>query len=80
MVSHHGHIRRDFPSLAAGALLVSAPPAPDRAAELAGRHLTRARERRAGGPESRFPETQAWRRACTAMGVRATQHRHGRAR
>jgi len=72
---HHDHIRRDFPALAAGALLVTAPPEPAHAAEVVARQLATARERLAAGPEGQFPEIQAWRRAFTAMGLRATQYR-----
>ena len=72
---HHDDIRRDFPALAAGALLVPAPPDPAHAAEVVARQLATARERLAAGPEGQFPEIQAWRRAFTAMGLRATQYR-----
>lgn len=72
---HHDDVWRDFPGLAAGALLVTAPLVAERAAEAAGRHVQAARERLAAGPEGQFPEIQAWRRAFTALGVRATQYR-----
>jgi DNA/RNA-binding domain of Phe-tRNA-synthetase-like protein len=72
---HHDDIRRDFPALAAGALLVTAPPVPAHAAAVVARQLATARERLAAGPEGQFPEIQAWRRAFTAMGLRATQYR-----
>ncbi|GAA3919390.1 B3/B4 domain-containing protein [Actinoplanes auranticolor] len=72
---HHDDIRRDFPGLAAGALLVTAPPVPAHAAEVVARQLATARERLAAGPEGQFPEIQAWRRAFTAMGLRATRYR-----
>jgi len=75
MFRHHDDVWRDFPGLAAGALLVSASLAPDRAAEAVGRHVEAARERLAAGPEGQFPEIQAWRRAFTALGVKATQYR-----
>ncbi|WP_199753217.1 phenylalanine--tRNA ligase beta subunit-related protein [Actinoplanes sp. ATCC 53533] len=64
-----------LPGLAAGALLVSAPLEEDRAAEAFGRHVEAARDRLAAGPEGRFPEIQAWRRAFTALGVKATRYR-----
>jgi DNA/RNA-binding domain of Phe-tRNA-synthetase-like protein len=75
MFSHHDHIWRDFPTLAAGALLISAPPDPGRAAEVVRRHLQQARRRLADAPEGQFPEIQAWRRAFTTMGLKATQYR-----
>jgi DNA/RNA-binding domain of Phe-tRNA-synthetase-like protein len=75
MFSHHDHIWRDFPTLSVGALLISAPPAPGRAAELVERHLHQARRRLADAPEGQFPEIQAWRRAFTAMGLKATRYR-----
>jgi len=73
MFRHHDDIWRAFPRLAAGALLV--PASPRHAGELAERHAEIARQRLAAGPEGQFPEIQAWRRAFTAMGLRATQYR-----
>jgi DNA/RNA-binding domain of Phe-tRNA-synthetase-like protein len=72
---HHDDVLREFPALAAGALLVTAAPTPAHAAEVVTHQLTVARERLAAGPEGQFPEIQAWRRAFTALGVRATQYR-----
>ncbi|MGW4940875.1 B3/B4 domain-containing protein [Actinoplanes sp. NPDC004185] len=72
---HHDDIWREFPALAAGALLVTAAPTPAHAAEVVTHQLVVARSRLAAGPEGQFPEIQAWRRAFTAMGVRATQYR-----
>ena len=73
MFRHHDDIWRAFPRLAAGALLV--PASPEHADELVERHAEIARRRLAAGPEGQFPEIQAWRRAYTAMGLRATQYR-----
>jgi DNA/RNA-binding domain of Phe-tRNA-synthetase-like protein len=75
MFRHHDDVWRAFPTLAAGALLIPAPPAPDRVAGPVGHHVGVARQRLAAGPEGRFPEIQAWRRAFTAMGVKATRYR-----
>lgn len=75
MFRHHDAVWREFPGLAAGALLVPAPPDPDRAAALVDRHVARACQRLAAGPEGQFPEIQAWRRAFTTMGFKATQYR-----
>jgi len=72
---HHDDIWREFPALAAGALLVTAAPTPADAAEVVARQLMIARARLADGPEGQFPEIQAWRRAFTALGVKATQYR-----
>jgi DNA/RNA-binding domain of Phe-tRNA-synthetase-like protein len=72
---HHDDIRRDFPGLAAGALLIPAPPTAERAAEVVERQLAIARQRLAAGPEGQFPEIQAWRRAFTALGIKATGYR-----
>ena len=72
---HHDDIWRDFPSLAAGALLVTAPPTAERAAAVVEHQLTIARERLAAGSEGQFREIQAWRRAFTTLGIRATQYR-----
>jgi DNA/RNA-binding domain of Phe-tRNA-synthetase-like protein len=72
---HHDDIWREFPALAAGALLVTGAPTTAHAAEVVAHQLTVARERLAVGPEGQFPEIQAWRRAFTALGVRATQYR-----
>jgi DNA/RNA-binding domain of Phe-tRNA-synthetase-like protein len=75
MFRHHDDVWRAFPRLAAGTLLVPASPAPHHVDELVARHAEIARKRLDAGPEGRFPEIQAWRRAFTAMGVRATQYR-----
>ncbi|MFI7543973.1 B3/4 domain-containing protein [Actinoplanes sp. NPDC049599] len=75
MFRHHDTVWRDFPALAAGALLVPAPPGPDHVDDLIARHVDVARKRLAAGPEGQLPEIQAWRRAFTAMGVKPTQYR-----
>lgn len=75
MFRHHDDVWRAFPTLAAGALLVPSPPHPDRVAGLVERHVEIARRRLADGPEGQLPEIQAWRRAFTAMGVKATRYR-----
>ncbi|MEU8615350.1 phenylalanine--tRNA ligase beta subunit-related protein [Actinoplanes sp. NPDC048791] len=72
---HHDDVWREFPALAAGALLVTAVPTAAHAAEVVAHQLMVARERLAAGPEGQFPEIQAWRRAFTALGVKATQYR-----
>jgi DNA/RNA-binding domain of Phe-tRNA-synthetase-like protein len=72
---HSSDIWRDFPDLAAGALLADGitgdvPAGP----RIAGHHAT-ARSRLAGGPESELPEIRAWRRTFAAMGLKPTQYR-----
>ena len=69
---HHDDIWRDFPGLAAAAMVTTVPSVD---ASAAAAHLETARQRLAAGPEGQFPEIQAWRRAFTAMGVKATQYR-----
>lgn len=72
---HHHQIWQDFPGLCAGALVTSHRLAGDRVEELIDRYLAVARARLAAGPEGRFPEIQAWRRAFAALGVKPTQYR-----
>jgi DNA/RNA-binding domain of Phe-tRNA-synthetase-like protein len=70
---HAADIWRDFPSLVPGVLYAEgitggAVAGPD--------HLTAIAEARlADGPESEFPEIQAWRRAFARMGLKPTQYR-----
>ena len=70
---HAAALWRDFPALVPGVLYaegITADAAPGTD------HLTAmARERLAGGPESEFPEIQAWRRAFARMGLKPTQYR-----
>ena len=70
---HAADIWRDFPSLVPGVLYAEgitadAAPDPDRYSKIAQARL-------ADGPESEFPEIQAWRRAFTRMGLKPTQYR-----
>jgi DNA/RNA-binding domain of Phe-tRNA-synthetase-like protein len=70
---HDAALWRDFPALVpgvlyAGGITADAAPATD--------HLTAvAKARLAEGPESEFPEIQAWRRAFARMGLKPTQYR-----
>jgi DNA/RNA-binding domain of Phe-tRNA-synthetase-like protein len=75
MFRHHDDVWRAFPTLAAGALLVPVPPPPNHVAGLIDQHVEVARKRLAAGPEGQFPEIQAWRRAFTTMGLKATRYR-----
>jgi len=70
---HDAALWRDFPGLVpgvlyAGGITADAAPGTD--------HLTTvAKARLAEGPESEFPEIQAWRRAFARMGLKPTQYR-----
>src|SRR6516164_9983831 len=70
---HAGAVWRDFPALVPGVLYAEGITAD--AEPKAGQYEERARTRLAGGPESEFPEIQAWRRAFAAMGLKPTQYR-----
>lgn len=70
---HAPAIWRDFPALVPGALYaggITADAAPD-----LDDHIAIAKARLADGPESEFPEIQAWRRAFARMGLKPTQYR-----
>ena len=70
---HAPAIWRDFPALVPGALYVggiTADAAPDK-----DDYIAIAKARLADGPESEFPEIQAWRRAFARMGLKPTQYR-----
>ena len=70
---HDDAVWRDFPALVPGVLYAEgitadAAPDPDHYSKIA-------RARLADGPESEFPEIQAWRRAFARMGLKPTQYR-----
>jgi len=70
---HAPAIWRDFPALVPGALYawgITADAAPD-----LDDYIAVVKARLADGPESAFPEIQAWRRAFTRMGLKPTQYR-----
>ena len=70
---HAPAIWRDFPALVPGALYaggITANAAPDM-----DDYIAIAKARLADGPESEFPEIQAWRRAFARMGLKPTQYR-----
>lgn len=74
-LSYSDDVRRDFPLLASGTLIVQGV-APAANVSAWTEHFTDiARERLRKSPESGFPEVQAWRRAYGAMGFRPTQYR-----
>jgi len=71
---HAAAIWRDFSSLVPGVLYAEgitadAAPDPDHYNKIAQARL-------ADGPESEFPEIQAWRRAFARMGLKPTQYRY----
>ena len=70
---HDDAVWRDFPALVPGVLYAEGITAD--AEPKVGQYEERARTRLAGGPESEFPEIQAWRRAFAAMGLKPTQYR-----
>ncbi|HEX5289390.1 MAG TPA: phenylalanine--tRNA ligase beta subunit-related protein [Streptosporangiaceae bacterium] len=70
---HDAALWRDFPALAPGVLYaerITADATPD--TDL---FIATAKARLADGPESEFPEIQAWRRAFARMGLKPTQYR-----
>ena len=70
---HDDALWRDFPALVPGVLYAEGITAD--AEPKAGQYEERARTRLAAGPESEFPEIQAWRRVFAAMGLKPTQYR-----
>jgi DNA/RNA-binding domain of Phe-tRNA-synthetase-like protein len=71
---HHAALWRDFPALVPGVLYAGGTPAGVQQPDTD--HLTAmAKARLADGPESEFPEIQAWRRAFARMGLKPTQYR-----
>ena len=70
---HDPALWRDFPDLVPGVLYaagITADAAPE-----TDPYIATAKERLADGPESEFPEIQAWRRAFARMGLKPTQYR-----
>ena len=70
---HAAALWRDFPSLVPGVLYaegITSDVTTD-----TDRWTTIAKSRLADGPESEFPEVQAWRRAFARMGLKPTQYR-----
>jgi DNA/RNA-binding domain of Phe-tRNA-synthetase-like protein len=72
---HAPEIWHDFPELVPG-VLVAEGITPDAAVEdRLATHTATAERRLATSPESELPEIQAWRRAFSRMGLKATQYR-----
>ncbi|MCP9991431.1 hypothetical protein LUX09_14455 [Streptomyces albogriseolus] len=72
---HAEAVRSAHPGLAAGALHAAGVDATADVGARVAEYTARALTRLAGGPESRFPEVLAWRRAFARMGLRPTQYR-----
>ncbi|WP_410651496.1 B3/4 domain-containing protein [Amycolatopsis sp. cmx-4-54] len=72
-LQHHPEIRAAHPGLAVGTLRATGVT-PELPVDVE-KFLARATRRLADGPESEFPEIQAWRRAFAKMGLKPTQYR-----
>jgi DNA/RNA-binding domain of Phe-tRNA-synthetase-like protein len=72
---HSGDIWRDFPALVPGVLYAEGITGDVSTGLAADRFAAVATARLAAGPESEFPEIQAWRRAFAKMGLKPTQYR-----
>jgi DNA/RNA-binding domain of Phe-tRNA-synthetase-like protein len=72
---HSEAIWRDFPLLAAGAMVIHGQTSGSDAARQSQRFLERADARLRQSSESELPEIQAWRRAFAQMGLKPTQYR-----
>jgi len=72
---HNEAIWRDFPLLAAGAVVMHGETSDRAVARQTQRFLDRADVRLRRSSESELPEIQAWRRAFAQMGLKPTQYR-----
>lgn len=72
---HNEAIWRDFPLLAAGAVVIQGETSDRDVARQTQRFLDRADVRLRRSSESELPEIQAWRRAFAQMGLKPTQYR-----
>jgi DNA/RNA-binding domain of Phe-tRNA-synthetase-like protein len=72
---HSEAIWRDFPLLAAGAVVVHGKTSDRDVTRQSQRFLDRADARLRRSSESELPEIQAWRRAFAQMGLKPTQYR-----
>ncbi|RSM57104.1 hypothetical protein DMH03_28005 [Amycolatopsis sp. WAC 01376] len=72
-LQHHPEIHAAHPGLAVGTVQASGI-IPEMPVDLE-KFVERATRRLADGPESEFPEIQAWRRAFARMGLKPTQYR-----
>jgi DNA/RNA-binding domain of Phe-tRNA-synthetase-like protein len=72
---HNEAIWRDFPLLAAGAVIIQGKTSDRDVTRQSQRFLDRADARLQRSSESELPEIQAWRRAFGQMGLKPTQYR-----
>jgi hypothetical protein len=72
---HNEAIWRDFPLLAAGAVVIQCETSDRDVARHTQRFLDRADVRLRRSSESELPEIQAWRRAFAQIGLKPTQYR-----
>jgi len=72
---HSSEIWGSFPDLVPGVLYAEGIVPGATVEESVNKFYGVAESRLAGGPESEFPEIQAWRRAFSAMGFKPTQYR-----
>jgi DNA/RNA-binding domain of Phe-tRNA-synthetase-like protein len=72
---HNDAIWRDFPLLAAGAVVIRGETSNHDVTRQTQRFLDRADVRLRRSSESELPEIQAWRRAFAQMGLKPTQYR-----
>ncbi len=72
---HDEAIWRDFPRLAAGAVVIQRETSDRDVTQQSQRFLDRADARLRRSSESELPEIQAWRRAFAQMGLKPTQYR-----
>ena len=72
---HNEAIWRDFPRLAAGAVVIQRETSDRDVTQQSQRFLDRADARLRRSSESELPEIQAWRRAFAQMGLKPTQYR-----
>jgi len=72
---HAAQIWADFPELAAGVVFAAGITADARVTDRVARLHALADARLAGTSEAELPETRAWRRAFTRMGLKPTQYR-----
>ncbi|MDP9868075.1 MULTISPECIES: B3/B4 domain-containing protein [Streptosporangium] len=72
---HSGEIWAEYPELVAGAVFATGITGEASAGPRIAEFGAVAGARLAAGPESEFPEIQAWRRAFSRMGLKPTQYR-----
>ena len=72
---HSDALWADYPALVPGVLYAGGISANVDVAPQVARFNTIAQARLAAGPESEFPEVQAWRRVFSSMGLKPTQYR-----